>query len=511
MPLPRSAPLPQIPFKLDPAAVDRFLDGGTSDRSGGVASGPGWPGWSSFKEKFFLPFVRRHPLPGSRRVTAEVESFLHGIQGNILTPHGRAHSVLLFFRFNGAPAEMRMFLAEADNHVTSALRQYQQARHRSENPNQPFVSIALTKDGVLAAGCRLPPEQGVSFSTGMFKRRARLGDGDWDEAEWNDERPEAAIHGAWLLASAQIHLLEKLEAEIRALGGGRVAVVVRQPGVILRNSEGNAVEPFGFRDGVSMPEFFQHGKAAAGLVNLPLNQVLLDTTGIERGGSFLVYRKLRQHVDRFRDFERTLAAAARQRGVDPVDVGRLLVGRRRNGMPLAELDPVAPGQPGLDLNRFDYGKDAAGARCPFHAHIRKANPRSLLKKVDQPDDHELGVQIVRRGLVFGTGGRTLFNPAAPTPKDTGLLFIAYMADIAEQFEFMQANWLSHAESPADPLNHPDPLLYGGKSNTPFWEWSGLPGVKLELTKFVQTLGGAYLFVPPRAWLRNPPTTDDGAE
>ena len=42
-----------------------------------------------------------------------------------------------------------------------------------------------------------------------------------------------------------------------------------------------------------------------------------------------------------------------------------------------EIESVAsrPQSISIVLNNFNYGSDAAGARCPFHAHIRKSTPR----------------------------------------------------------------------------------------------------------------------------------------
>jgi deferrochelatase/peroxidase EfeB len=236
------------------------------------------------------------------------------------------------------------------------------------------------------------------------------------------------------------------------------------------------------------------------LRNLPLERVLLDTQDAERGSSFLVYRKLRQDVGAFREFEQKLAEAAANAGMDRFEAGRLLVGRTRDGLPLAALDRGMQSPAGLDLNAFDFAADTSDQRCPFHAHTRKANPRSLVGRTGRANDIEVATQIVRRGVVYNSDGRTTYDPSDPPPADTGLLFMAYMADIYSQFEVMQANWFSQPVTRSGQATQRDPLLYGG-AHCPVWEWGDL---SVPLPRLVTPLGGAYLFVPSRAWLRDPP-------
>lgn len=478
--------LPPTPFALDPAVVNRYFSIPKRADS----------------RRAFLSLDASAELPDSRRVTEETLAFLENIQGNILSPHKLPYSELLFFRHEGTAAEIRDYFGRAEGEITDALVQ-----HGWTVPGSPaartFAGFGLTSAGIAAAGCRLPSERNGAFREGMYRRRGGLKDGDWPEPELSGESPAGAIHGLWLLAASTPELLANRKAELLAAGGAPLRIVVEQSGVILRNAAGRAVEPFGFRDGISMPQFFQGGRQPEALVNLPLNHVLSDANDDERGGSFMVYRKLRQDVAAFRKFEAELGRVLIEADRDPNDAARLLVGRRRDGSPLAEAGNEGRGG-GLD--RFDFKGDREGRRCPFHAHIRKANPRSTVGLVPPESDMELRVQFVRRGLVYGTGGNTRYDPDAAPPDDTGLLFVGYMAEIADQFEIMQANWLSQAEAKADPASHPDPILFGGRPGNRQWSWPELgPGEpSLPLPAFVETRGGSYLFVPPRRWLRRPP-------
>ncbi len=489
----RDSSLPPAPFQLNIDAVDKYLAHKPSDLVDPEFSTPQdlYRFFWALKQKI----KKNDPLPSADRIDAAKHAFLDSIQGNMLSPHGRPYNELVFFRFEGSAQDMRTFIRQANAKVTSALTQYQHAKHRALAPDNPFASFALTKDGIIAAGCRMPRESNEAFSQGMLRRHGRLLDEKWRETPL---AKEGSIHGAWLLGRSCPKLLKELRDEVLAIGGKQVHEVMSEKAVILRNAANEAVEPFGFRDGVSMPEFFREGRLPRGLTNMPLENVLLDCNE-ERGGSFLVYRKLQQHVDAFRGFEGELAKKLKAVGQPHADAGRLVVGRERDGTPLANRHPSAAG----DLNAFDFSK-ATDSRCPYHAHIRKAHPRTQLDRVARKHDLELNTQFVRRGVIYGTGGNTRYDPTILPTEETGLLFLAYMSDISKQFETMQANWLSHAESdavPGPPLNEPDAILYGARDICPMWSWSG---IDVKLQKFVTTVGGSYLFVPPKPWMERPP-------
>jgi deferrochelatase/peroxidase EfeB len=144
----------------------------------------------------------------------------------------------------------------------------------------------------------------------------------------------------------------------------------------------------------------------------PLRQVLVewhDGDGPAGHGSFLVFRKLQQHVERFRT---AMADRARTAGTSSFEEAARAVGRDPDGTPRAE---VAAGS----WNDFSFAIDPDGARCPVSAHIRAVNPRIT------EDRWRL---IARRGMPY----RSLDGDG-----EVGLLFTAYMADVEQQFEWMQ--------------------------------------------------------------------------
>jgi hypothetical protein len=64
--------------------------------------------------------------------------------------------------------------------------------------------------------------------------------------------------------------------------------------------------------------------------------------------------------------------------------------------------------------------DNDGSRCPFHTHVRKANPR---QKGDESR------RIVRRGLFFNES------------EEQGLLFVSFQSSLENQFEYILNNWM----------------------------------------------------------------------
>ncbi len=147
-------------------------------------------------------------------------------------------------------------------------------------------------------------------------------------------------------------------------------------------------------------------------------------------------------------------------------------------------------------------------RCPFHAHIRKANPRD-----DNPYATSIAMedarrfQFVRRSMVYGDPAKlTLTGPDWPTG-GVGLWFMGYMRDIEEQFREMQGRWMRDRYFPGhnrDAL--PDPLLFGGMTEggepATTWRWQreGRMTCVAGLAQFVRPRGGEYFYVPSMRWL-----------
>lgn len=276
------------------------------------------------------------------------------------------------------------------------------------------------------------------------------------------------------------------------------------------------VDHFGFVDGISQP-VAPSGPNPKGRNEVALGELLVGFQNERRdppfpersddplewtrgslldGGSFLVVRKLRQHVKALQDIQHR--SAMREPGqIDPNRLLEKMVGRTREGAPL-----VKGGAP-KGANDFDFSADPKGEACPFHAHIRRANPRLARPEsgVIQPPVP----RIARRGLAYGPP----FDGTDRT--DRGIVFMAYNASIAEQFETVQ-RWMSGGNTPAARGDigvyggQPDPLLglpdADGKRTFRFMEGSDAVRVDLGDKPFVTLQWGLYLFAPSIAALKS---------
>ena len=270
-----------------------------------------------------------------------------------------------------------------------------------------------------------------------------------------------------------------------------------------RNGGGTTVEHFGFLDGLSEPVF---SKAEAGEIFFPnhvhVGEVLNgyanaadhapakgeDGTvrALLHNGSFLVVRKLRQDaglfekivgeevkaaVGRTRDTMRAEAEAAGARppteaeilartpGGDDIKakmMGRWPSGHLNEGKPLVRVLGANP-------NDFDYDNDDEGRACPFHAHIRRANPRVRVRHTMRPFllHGSRPPRLFRRGMSYGPP--PVIDPGVPSAayeslaKERGLVFMAYNASIGEQFETIQ-RWMSGGNSSGSYSGQSDPFL-----------------------------------------------------
>ena len=253
------------------------------------------------------------------------------------------------------------------------------------------------------------------------------------------------------------------------------------------------IDHFGFRDGLSqpivvdgtrVPDETDHpmhvlrGDLFYGYANSLHDKHRADQT--ERllfNGSFLVVRKIKQNAKTFLDLEAELA----QQGLD----SSLLVGRTKDGDPL-----VARGN---SDNSFRYEKDPDGEGCPLSAHIRLANPRDVFLKRPAP-------KIMRRGMSYGER----VDPKAPDNGDRGIMFMAYCASLAEQYEVIQ-RWLNGSNPTGVSASRNDPLT-GALERTEteghlFTVHTPTGSKQIVLPEPLTKLEwGSYFFVPSRTAL-----------
>jgi deferrochelatase/peroxidase EfeB len=466
-----------------------------------------------------------------------VKALLADVPGNILKGHGRVFSAMQFVRFTD-PAAARRWAADIGAHITTAAQQQEQterwraAQAPAATPEALqtaaqdfFVGLYFTASGWAKLGLPLAADASEAFRFGLLKnnhnvergragRKLRDQEGEWEPGYEQElhalllvafDEPARAPAEAFFSAAIQRGELERdTQGNLTAPGetGGRL---YDEGGVTGRRE----VEHFGFRDGISQLHFLPPtvpGKSLRRDDLYPLRQVLVPLEQItgraedrEVCGSFLVWRKLEQQVREFQDGIGKLAAHFGDETERGKERARgWVVGRFRDGTPLALHDDPA----NRPTNRFDYDLpgDAGpegGKFCPFHAHVRKMNPRGDHRPNAVPPRNRLPV---RRSVPFGrramrsTGGRELIVDQLPeVGEKVGLLFMAFVAGIEDQFEHLIQEWANAGHfpwpSPADPLvgrtEEPDVALPRPSG-----------GQMTSFPRCVLPRGGAYLFALP---------------
>ena len=257
-----------------------------------------------------------------------------------------------------------------------------------------------------------------------------------------------------------------------------------------------------------------------------------------KNGSFLVYRKLHENVGKFNEF---LETQSKNFPGGKEALASKMSGRWRNGVPIttypneAEANEVATQHAAAlkrlkeastsdekvqafaayrEINKklvgFDFNKDLAGGGCPIGSHIRRMNPRGALEfgakgAFETPSALADRRRIIRRGLPYG-------KAESPTSNDGehGIIFMAIVANIKRQFEFVQQQWMNYGNdfklaNDKDPLvgnHHSDENLADNRMIIEGDPQSGRPPYFLsQIPRFVETRGGAYFFLPSMTALR----------
>jgi deferrochelatase/peroxidase EfeB len=139
-------------------------------------------------------------------------------------------------------------------------------------------------------------------------------------------------------------------------------------------------------------------------------------------------------------------------------------------------------------NSFLFGtEDPEGLRCPFAAHVRRANPRDSF----DPGSREQ-IDISNRHRIIRVG-----RQYAPAPgQKPGLLFMCLNGDIERQFEFVQQSWLLSPGFSGLSCEK-DPLLGDGAQGECGFTIPNRDGpVRLaQVPRFIATRGGGYFFLP----------------
>ncbi|OUL99178.1 Dyp-type peroxidase [Variovorax sp. JS1663] len=412
------------------------------------------------------------------------------------------------------------------------------AAHWGARPPDVCFNLGITFTGMQALG--VPPSAMSAFPEayreGMAARASKIGD-------WGDSAPEHWI--PWFQASDAVHLIVTLHADTAALldrfekdmmaglAGRAFRIRGRNEGAKFNGDEVH----FGYRDNISQPRFAQVSPPYKldGQPLAPLGTVLLGyETALEQlqwtlpdppvlgfNGAFNAFRVLEQDVPAFENFLDRAAAqllaspladsllaiggagdeaspSARLASMREVVAAKLL-GRWRNGTPLA-LSPRDPTpSPRVSDTDFDFVDDDEGLKCPLGAHTRRTNPRGA-RIVQRIANHTR--RLVRRGMPYGPRWDAT-DRDADERVERGLLGNFICADLSAQFEAVYYDWINLGLQDPRITGSNDPLLGANQEDASWFDVVTSAGsVRLRgLPRFVRTRGGAYTFLPSISALR----------
>jgi Dyp-type peroxidase family len=436
---------------------------------------------------------------------------LADIQGNILRGYRSFKKARLLYFGLLAPSQAREGITRILPLITPA---------DWEDRPEAAVNVALSFAGLRQLG--LPASSLASFPSefqaGMAARAASLGDVRDSRPElWEDPWKDGKVHLLAIVYAVTDDRVDCMAKAVQEKLGDGATLLRQQDCAVLPNQH----EHFGFRDGLSNPQVAgapthedshrssrkdRQGRSipiAAGefILGQPKEGgdvgILPTPHMLIRNGTFLVVRKLAQNVGAFRDFieKQTDALAA----VKPPPNTKLhkdfvaakMMGRWPDGTPLA-VSPHSPSGAEHPTSDFSYARDSEGAYCPLGAHIRRTNPRDGLgfdgKLVDRH-------RLIRRGIPYGAE----WQDDDQDDNSRGLMFLAFNASIADQFEFVQQQWIEFGDTFGQG-NDKDPVLGNhdgtGKMIIPGDARSNrAPFICAGLPCFVTVRGGEYFFVP----------------
>jgi Dyp-type peroxidase family len=379
-----------------------------------------------------------------------------------------------------------------------------------------WVTVAFTWNGLRALGveeaslARFPEE----FRQGMVARAEILGDTGTNHPDnWVGGLASPTLHAIVILFAG-----DETERE-RCVTEHNKFVAQCKDVEVLSSLDLQAVPPFiyahdhfGYRDRLSQPviegsaeaptpgsgaplkpgEFILGYPDEFGTINLPQPEILY------RNGSFMAYRRLQEHVGKFRDFLRQNAKTPEEQEL----LAAKLMGRWRSGAPLVlapdKDNPALAADPQRN-NDFNYKEmDPQGYAVPLGSHARRMNPRDTAANMNRR-------RMIRRGATYG--------PPLPEnmPEDNverGIAAFVICASLIRQFEFAQNVWAN------DPNFHElgnerDPVI-GNQDGTFEFKIPKRP-IRKKITglpAFTTVRGGAYFFLPGIKALRYLATLDD---
>jgi Dyp-type peroxidase family len=376
---------------------------------------------------------------------------------------------------------------------------------------QAWVSAGLTFQGLKALG--VPQDSldsfPVPFQQGMAARAAQLGDvGESAPENWEQPFGSGDVHvGLTALSpdAAQLErVLERARAAQEELDG--VTAIWRLDCHALPTDQ----EAFGFRDGISHPAIEGSGIPGSNPSERPIKagEFLLGYRNerdelpsmprpevLGKNGTYAVFRKLHQRVAAFRQYLAANSSTPEEEHL----LGAKMMGRWQSGAPLALCpthdDPELGADPTRNNDFFFKEDDPQGLKTPPGSHIRRMNPR---------DSDISGFVRYHRMIRRGTSYGPVLAPGVVEDDgaERGLAFVFVGANLEQQFEFVQSEWLNKGQFFHGPAGDKDPIA-GVNNGSDYFTIPQQPIRRRVpgLPAFVVTRGGEYFFMPGLRALR----------
>lgn len=456
------------------------------------------------------------------------------IQGLIVRGYDLSAACFILLRIEEAEAG-RNYLKSVLNKITPA----------SKKPTDFALHLAFTNAGLKKLNV---PDSNYKFSRefreGMTEKIRSLLLGDVNESspdvwEWGGPKNEE-IHFILLLYAKDKETLKNLISEQKqSFLQFKISILTTKE--TYKNPLSK--EHFGFRDGISQPameglcgrgekkdvkEPIKAGEFVLGYRNeycqfnqtpliynsddamniLPESRELKGFKDLGKNGSYLVYREITQDVYKFWKYLKDNSTEPAATEIEAaIKLGAKMIGRWPGGAPL--VTSAFDNSLHSTFNHFSYWKeDRNGEKCPFGAHIRRANPRDQLFSGRDFETSKQMIrkhQILRRGRFFGKPLVETMDPkeilaAGDDGVKRGLHFVCLVGDISRQFEFVQNVWLNNPVF-ADLYNDVDPIIGRNPidkeiSNKDFTCQTGSVRRKYkDIPQFTRVVGGAYFFLP----------------
>lgn len=337
----------------------------------------------------------------------------------------------------------------------------------------------------------------------------------WWEGRFTSENIDLAVYACFDADRKAQALTELREAAARC-GLQELTLASFDDGALAGVRPRDGRLHFGYRDGITTPDIDWSDSGRPGSVDL--REILLGYPNSDyptspqrpgpwqdfaRDGSHVALAWIHQDVATFNKFlvdESTKAPPSVPRELAQEWVAAKMLGRWRDGSPLAKFPDAPPVPPKLD-NDFGYADDATGMKCPITSHMRVANGRDqALKFANQVRFPRGTPRLIRRGFSYGSP----LAGAVEDGVDRGLVGLFCFARVNEQF-YTVMRWLQKTDfsdtfkSIPDGLNAQDGLFgnraFPGANAEYHVALSDGSAVNFQLRDFIRYKGVAVFLAP----------------